>query len=965
MAETFSDYPAYVRLLTLPPAAARVARVRLTGNKRPWHASCDPPGPAVGSGGGTSAALVSAWRDYGGMQPFGEWLEENRVLLVHAGGQSRRLPAYAPSGKAAIPIPVRRGSVGQSLDQDLLSLQEIYLEQLMARAGASARLLVACGDMLLTFAEDRAPLPDADVVILGMPAPAEVASGHGALLVKPDNPTHLVTFLQKAPVERLRQLQREYHLLLDTGVWLLSGRAVDCLLRASGWNGSDFEGGAIRPYEMYAGMGPSLGAAPHNPDSRISSLTSAVATGRDPGYLHLGATRQLIQACATLQAPERLLNSPRSWAFPSQLVLNSAFDPPIRTETNHTLWVENSVIGAHWQLAHDHCLTGVPENDWHLRLPAGVCLDFVPLDHNTLCIRFYGLDDTFRGPVGHAETEWLGAPAECWFHLRGLALAGCGMDPEQDIYGAALFPVMPSDQVDPDYLQWLIEPEPEERADFAERWRTCERLSAADLNVRADVALLEQSRQAHRKESLFTLYAHHRNGLFHGLDLLRTAEMLVAAGGHAPRPPEGLDPLTRANDEMWRATLLQLRGEPGETQHEQAAFAALREAIVEHERQQRVFATCDVLEDQIVWARAPVRLDLAGGWTDTPPFCLRHGGSVTNVAVDLNGQPPIQVFLRTCEQPHIVIRSIDLGVEQRFTTLEEIQDYARPGSEFALAKAALALAGFHPEFGHGDFSDGLRSRLREFGGGIEISLLAAVPQGSGLGTSSILAATLLGGLSSLCGLKWSHDTLVSKTLALEQMLTTGGGWQDQVGGIWRGVKRGHSEPGIEQQIGIHWLPEHLLCGDRTNREILLYYTGVTRLAKQILKEIVRGMFLNSARHLRVLERIGQNSHFVADAIQRADWERLCEGVRRSWRLNCELDPGTDPEPIRAILASVEDLLSAAKLLGAGGGGYLLMFAKDADAGARIRQRLRDNPPNDRARFVDMSVSSTGLEVTRS
>jgi len=51
-------------------------------------------------------------------------------------------------------------------------------------------------------------------------------------------------------------------------------------------------------------------------------------------------------------------------------------------------------------------------------------------------------------------------------------------------------------------------------------------------------------------------------------------------------------------------------------------------------------------EDQIVWARAPVRLDLAGGWTDTPPYTLRHGGRVVNLAVDLNGQPPIQVFCR-------------------------------------------------------------------------------------------------------------------------------------------------------------------------------------------------------------------------------------------------------------------------------------------------------------------------------
>jgi galactokinase/mevalonate kinase-like predicted kinase len=69
--------------------------------------------------------------------------------------------------------------------------------------------------------------------------------------------------------------------------------------------------------------------------------------------------------------------------------------------------------------------------------------------------------------------------------------------------------------------------------------------------------------------------------------------------------------------------------------------------------------------------------------------------------------------------------------------------------------------------------------------------------------------------------------------------------------------------------------------------------------------------------------------------------------------------------VQAILEPVEDYLSAAELPGAGGGGYLLMFAKDDDAAERVRRQLLDRPPNDRARFVDLSVSRTGLESTRS
>jgi galactokinase/mevalonate kinase-like predicted kinase len=92
---------------------------------------------------------------------------------------------------------------------------------------------------------------------------------------------------------------------------------------------------------------------------------------------------------------------------------------------------------------------------------------------------------------------------------------------------------------------------------------------------------------------------------------------------------------------------------------------------------------------------------------------------------------------------------------------------------------------------------------------------------------------------------------------------------------------------------------------------------------------------------------------------------LLGAIQTSWLLNQRLDAGTNPPAVQQILASVADYLAAAKLLGAGGGGYLLLFAKDETAANRIRQTLTMNPPNPRARFVDFSLSETGLQLTRS
>jgi galactokinase/mevalonate kinase-like predicted kinase len=371
-----------------------------------------------------------------------------------------------------------------------------------------------------------------------------------------------------------------------------------------------------------------------------------------------------------------------------------------------------------------------------------------------------------------------------------------------------------------------------------------------------------------------------------------------------------------------------------------------------------------VLDDQIIWGRSPVRLDLAGGWTDTPPYCLQFGGQVVNIAVDLNGQPPIQVFARTCEKPELVIRSIDLGVEERVRTFDELATFEQVGSGFTIAKAALAMAGFLPRF-NANAAPSLADQLRAFGGGIEVSLLSAVPKGSGLGTSSILAVTLLGTLSELCGLNWDEHILFRRTLALEQLLTTGGGWQDQIGGVLHGLKLIETQPGLTQTPTVRWLPEKFFQPPFADHTVLLYYTGLTRVAKAILQEIVQRMFQNDAPTLELLAQIRRHAGVTADALQRCDWNSFGAAIATSWELNQRLDRGTNTPDVQAILDAVSGQLTGAKLLGAGGGGFLLMVAKDDDAARRIRATLMERPPNPRARFVALQPSPCGFQVTRS
>lgn len=372
----------------------------------------------------------------------------------------------------------------------------------------------------------------------------------------------------------------------------------------------------------------------------------------------------------------------------------------------------------------------------------------------------------------------------------------------------------------------------------------------------------------------------------------------------------------------------------------------------------------DVYSDQIVWGRSPVRIDLAGGWTDTPPYCLSSGGSVVNLAIELNGQPPLQAYVKPSADYRVVLRSIDLGAIEIISTWDELADFAKVGSPFSIPKAALALAGFLPRFSQRKYKS-LEDQLRDFGCGIEVTLLSAIPAGSGLGTSSILAATVLGAVSNFCGLAWSKNEICNRTLVLEQMLTTGGGWQDQYGGVLHGIKLLSTQDGFEQTPEVSWLSDNLFTDPAYSACHLLYYTGLTRTAKTILAEIVRAMFLYDTERLQLLGEMKEHANDMAHTIMRGNFTQLGKLVAKTWEQNQLLDAGTNPPAVQAIIEKVQDLCLGLKLPGAGGGGFIYMIAKDPDAALRIREILNRERPNARARFVEMSMSRTGLQISRS
>ena len=900
------------KLLSLPPNLVRKGEKggtifhQITElSEEEYFCTCDPEGHRIGSGGGSAWLLMEAFRQSRKAQ-FDEWLSSEKRILLHAGGQSRRLPSYAPSGKILTPIPVFRWERGQRLSQDLMSLQLPLYEQMMNMAPKGLNTMIVSGDVLIRTNQPLGPVPQADVVVYGLWLDASVAKNHGVFVSDRRTPQVLKQMLQKPSVEELHQLQKNHYYLTDIGVWILSDRAIRLLMNRC-MEGDASANSQIKYYDLYSDFGRSLGTEPLIDDAEIKSLSVAVVPLAGGEFYHFGTSREMISSTVILQnlvCDQRQIMHHDLKPHPSIFVQNALLDVSFSAE-NQNIWIENSHIGKRWKLTSENIVTGVPRNDWQITLAPGQCLDIVPVGDDHFAVRPYHIDDRFDG----AEQQ------------------------------RKQFPVLAYNEIEP-WLQANLSPHPSAL------------FSAEEISAEANLARLFEQRVDFRKTNWSAIARNWHHSVFYQLDLDDAAHEFKRYGIPMPAPLEDDAPLmVRIHDAMFRG-------------NSDEAFGLLRQGLTERVLAEPQQPQMSVMQDQIVWGRSPVRIDIAGGWTDTPPYCLLEGGNVVNLAIELNGQPPLQTYVKPCSEPRIILRSIDLGASEVVETYEQLQQFNKVGSPFSIPKAALALAGFLPQFSVNRYPS-LKAQLEAFGCGIELTLLSAIPAGSGLGTSSILAATVLGAVSDFCSLAWDKNEIGRRTLVLEQLLTTGGGWQDQFGGVLGGVKLLQTQSGFDQAPLARWLPTDLYVQPEYQQCHLLYYTGITRTAKQILAEIVRRMFLNNGEQLRLLRQMKEHTMMMYDAIQRQDFVQMGSLVRRTWEQNQLLDSGTNPEQVRRLTDLIDDLCLGYKLPGAGGGGYLYMVAKSPEAAARIRRILTENRLSPNARFVDMSLSTNGLQVSRS
>ena len=314
------------------------------------------------------------------------------------------------------------------------------------------------------------------------------------------------------------------------------------------------------------------------------------------------------------------------------------------------------------------------------------------------------------------------------------------------------------------------------------------------------------------------------------------------------------------------------------------------------------------------------------------------GTDTVYAAVKLDGQNPVEAVVKKIPGNQIVLASADSGAEQAFSEISQLQDSSNPYDPFALHKAALIACGIIPY----REQISVEEVTKNLGSGLYLSTqVIHIPRGSGLGTSSILAGACVKAIYQMLGKKLSQEELYNRVLCMEQIMSTGGGWQDQVGGLAPGIKMVTSDVAIVQEIGCSPCSISTETLQELNERFCLIYSGQRRLARNLLRDIVSRYVSGNPDTVEVLYEIQRIAVLMRFELEKGNVDGFAQLLNQHWELSKRLDGGCTNTCIDMIFSSVEDLIDGKMICGAGGGGFLQVILKKGVTAEQVQKRLRE------------------------
>ncbi len=872
----------------------------------------DLHGKRVGSGGATLSCIRYVAEREG-------TLDGKRVLVIHSGGDSKRVPQYSAMGKLFSPVPrlLPGGRRSSLFDEFMIGMSTV--------AGRiNEGMLICSGDVLLIFNALQIDFYGAGACALSIKESVQTGKSHGVFLG--DDNGFVASFLHKQSVERLTELGAVdscNNVNIDTGAVILCSDVLNNLYSLIDTEEKyhsfvnekarlSFYADFLYPLAEASTLEQFYKETPEGTfTDELYSCRKALWEVLSPyrmklirlspaSFIHFGTTKELLSLMTDGMEKYRFLDwsgvigcnlSPNDYAVSNSYISK-------RSQIGKGSYIEDSRIHKDSRVGNGCVVSGVTLTGDEV--PDNTVLHGLKLSDGRFVCRMFGVDDNPK------ENKLF------------------GKDIGEPLWTAKLYPVC-------DTMEQAVK-------ETVSGNRTGELISLMDSFNKADVtAILPWQENLYEQVVAEAILEHIANAV----PADKVKKMYPVIDRHTVKyltdRAERLDinslddfkTLIRIYSYLFKLT--------DDRAYSDLCFEAICNATLSSAVATVKYNPCLKLCRDVV-INLPVRVNWGGGWSDTPPYCMENGGTVLNAAITLDGRKPVEVTVRKTAAMTITLASTDIGTSCEFTDMRLLFDCKNPADPFALHKAALIACGIIPVDGGITVAE-LCERL---GGGIYINTrVIDIPKGSGLGTSSILAGACVRALFMATDTYVNDDEIFSRVLCMEQLMSTSGGWQDQVGGIVRGIKMVSTSPGLTQNIVCTPLRISDTAMAELNSRFALIYTGQRRLARNLLRDVVCRYICNDKDSTDAHYNIQRLAVLMRFELEKGNIDGFARLLSEHWEESKRIDPGITNTCIDWIFSTIDDLIDGRMICGAGGGGFLQVILKKGVTKQLLRDRLSE------------------------
>lgn len=331
--------------------------------------------------------------------------------------------------------------------------------------------------------------------------------------------------------------------------------------------------------------------------------------------------------------------------------------------------------------------------------------------------------------------------------------------------------------------------------------------------------------------------------------------------------------------------------------------------------------------------RVPARFDFIGGWTDTPPYYFDHEAAVLNTTVRLKR------LGSELDQASDKVITVTVQPADEWTVFENGQPVATSQEHVLLNAVKDVLGLILPP--------------------IRVSIDNNIPRGSGLGGSSLLAAAIYAAISSYYeGIDLSAGKvrqIIDAVLVIEQMMTSGGGWQDQIGGVLGGVKLITTRPD-EDGYRLRRIPNV----EELNRRSLVVNSNQQRRAAMILCSIREKCVQGDKVALDLMAEMKDNARRGFELLAAGQIDDFARLYSESWQRVNGVETKTSIPLVDELSQLCGSSLVGCKIGGAGGGGFVVMTFNSPEARDSAAAKIATNMPN--SDIFEPVFGGPGLEI---